>query len=146
MEESEGSRRIGPAYCTWRDREEWRPCEWDHSWEYRRRYRRRRRPASTSRSCRARLAPERRSSWPETRRHCWSLLEQQHRAWSCQERRICARWWRGRKWSRGSLGSETVAKICQREPSEKERECVRKTKGFVLMGRERERDRGEVGS
>ena len=134
MGESEGSRRIGPAYCTWRDREEWRPCEWDHSWEYRRRYRRRRRPASTSRSCRARSAPERRSSWPETRRRFWSLLEQQHRAWSCQERRICARWRRWRKRSRGSSGSETDAKIYLREPSEKERECVREIKGFLSNG------------
>ena len=57
-EESEGSRRIGPAYCTWQDREEWRPREWDHSWEYCWRYRRHRRPASTSRSCQACLAPE----------------------------------------------------------------------------------------
>ena len=124
MEESEGCRRIGPAYCTWGHRKEWRPCEWDQCWDHRWLHRRRRRPASTSRSCQARSVPERRSSWSETRRRCWSLLlvAQQHRAWFCQDQRICVRWRQRMKRSRGSLGSETDAKICQREPSEKEYE------------------------
>ena len=76
MEENEGSRRIGPAYCTWWDREEWRPCEWDHNWEYRWRYRQRRRPGSTSWSCWARLAPEpmaNRSAYPSYGFWSWRL-------------------------------------------------------------------------
>lgn len=55
-----------PAYYTWQGQEEWRPCEWGHSWGFHRQYRRRRRQANKARSCVTRWERE---SWSRAIRH-----------------------------------------------------------------------------
>ena len=133
IEESKGSRRIRPAYCTWWDREEWRPCEWDHSWEYRRRYRWRRSPTSTSQSCWAHLAPERRSSRSKMRRRCWS---------SSTEHGLVKTEGFVRGGDGGGRGVEEARdqRLMWRFVLESHRR-KRETKGFLVMERERERER-----
>ena len=106
-----GRSELGPAYYIWRGQEEWRPCEWDHNWEFHRPYMRRSTVASTTQSCQARSGLEWRSSsrtkivlqfhlqkvaiLVKTSLKCWPFSQE-------------LGFWMMRKKSRGSLGWEIV--------------------------------------
>lgn len=103
--------KIRPAYYTWPSQEEWRPCEWVHSWGFLQQCKHHSRPASTTRSCQVHSVPESWSSCSTILRRETKVKKRQRRNQSRASSSAEAEFSATKMRNRGSLGSE-IGGVC----------------------------------